>query len=332
MPVQRSRHPPGPKTTKPPRCYADMPTNANYPKLEPVHHILVCLDLTAIDTYLISYAAFMAKTLPARKVTFFHAIQAYDLPERGNRSFPDIETELNQIIRNEMHKSVDSHFKEKCQWEIETRVGYEDAAREITDYIKANEIDLTLIGQKHGEDRQARYSRKIAAEAASDLLFVPQYAEKSIDPILCAVDFSPQSVRAFERALDLSRTWGIELSCYFVCDPARAYFPATTERSASHYLQQAQKAYEQLLKDYDLTSEDIPCRIETDHELTSEAENIYRAAIEGNARLILVGAQGETANVTSLLGNLSESFRLMEKEIPVMITKNPPRKKFPWLW
>lgn len=325
-------HPGKPKTQKTLDMGTPMPTNANYPKLEPVHHILVCLDLTDMDTDLIAYAAFMARILPAGKVTFFHAIQAYDLPDRGNRSFPDIETELNAIIRDEMHNSVDRHFEEECQWDIATQVGYEDAAREIVEYIKTKAIDLTLIGQKFGENRQARYSHKIAAEAASDLLFVPQYVEKSIDPILCAIDFSPQSVRAFERTLDLSRTWGVKMNCYFVCDPTRAYFPATTERSASHYQQQAQKAYEQFLKDYELSPEDIPCRIETGQELVSEAESIYQAAIEDNARLIVIGAQGDTANVTSLLGNLSESFRLMEKEIPVMVLKNPPRKKFFQFW
>ena len=309
-----------------------MPQNANYPKLEPVNNILVCLDLTAIDNFLISYAAFMAKTLPARKVTFFHVIQAYDLPDRANRSFPDIETDLNAIIRDEIHKSVDSHFEEKCHWHIDTQVGYEDAAREIIEYIQANNIDLTIIGQKYGEDRQARYSHKIAAEAASDLLFLPQYAKKTIEPVMCAIDFSSQSVRAFERALDLSRTWGVKMSCYFVCDPTRAYFPASTARSSSHYQQQAQKAYEKFLNDYDLSPEELPCRIEAGHELTSEAENIYKAAVEDDAKLIVVGAQGDTANETSLLGNLAESFRLMEKEIPIMILKNPPRKKFPWLW
>ncbi|MFP4533822.1 MAG: universal stress protein [Desulfobacterales bacterium] len=331
--MRKTKTPPEkPKTRKTLDMGTYMPTNANYPKLEPVRNLLVCLDLTAIDTHLISYAAFMARMLPAAKVTFFHAIQAYDLPDRGNRSFPDIETELNSIIREEMHKSVDSHFEEECQWDIATQVGYEDASREIVDYIKENKIDLTLIGQKFGENREARYSRKIAAEASSDLLFVPQYAEKSIDPILCAIDFSPQSVRAFERTLDMSRTWGVEMNCYFVCDPTRAYFPATTERSASHYQQQAKRAYEQFLKDYELSPADMPCRIETGHELTSEAENIYQAAIDDNARLIVLGAQGDTANVTSLLGNLSESFRLMEKEIPVMVLKNPPRKKFFQFW
>lgn len=303
----------------------------NYPKLQPVRRLLVCLDLTAIDTFLISYAAFIARALPAEKVTFLHAIQAYDLPDRANREFPDVETELNAMIREEMHKSVDKNFEETCYWEVATLVGYEDAAREVLDYIAANDIDLTLLGQKFGENREARYGHKIAAEGGSDILFVPPYAEKTIDPILCAVDFSDASAKAFERALDLSRTWGIEMSCYFVFDPTRAYFPATTARSSSHHLQQARKLQEKFFKNYELSAEDIPCHIEIGDQMKSEAENIYNAADKQNARLIIVGAEGDTATVTSLLGNISETFRIMEKEIPVMIVKHQQRRKFSWL-
>lgn len=312
-----------------------MPEKPSYPKMQPVGSILVCLDLTAIDTSLISYAAFMAETLAAERVIFLHAIQAYDLPDRANRKFPDVETELNEMIKDEMHRSVDEHFEEKCMWEVETQVGYEDAAKEITEFIKSRGIGLTFIGQKYGENREARYSRRIAAEAESDILFVPQYAEMSVDPILCAIDFSDESAKAFERALDISKAGGAELNCYFVSDPSRAYFPATTERSLSYYQQQAQKIQEKFLKGYGLSADEIPCRIEAgDNVTSSEAENIYRTAANRNARLIVVGAQGDTARETSLLGNLTETFRLMEKEMPIMIVKNPQRRRFPfpWLW
>ncbi len=301
-------------------------------KMQPVNHILVCLDLTDIDPYVIKYGDFMAKTLSARQVTFFHAIQAYDLPDRTRRDFPDVETELKEIIHDELYRSVDSHFEEECRWEIVTPIGYEDAAVEMTDYIKNNDVDLTLIGQKAGETRKARYGKKVAAEAASDILFVPQFTEPVASSVLCAIDFSKESGKAFERALDISRTAGAAMSCYFVSDPSRAYFPASTERSSRYYQQQSQKICNKFLKKYGLTPEDVPCRIEASDSLISEAENIYEAAAEKQARIIVVGAQGNTFTVTSLLGNLCESFHLMEKQIPVMIVKHTYKKKFSWLW
>jgi nucleotide-binding universal stress UspA family protein len=298
--------------------------------LQPIRQFLVCLDLTDIDAYLIRYAASLARTLSVERVIFFHVIQAYDLPDRADKSFPDVETELRDLIRKNLLKSVDDFFKTECHWEIETRVGYEDAAKEVIGYIQESGSDLTLLGQKYGENRQARYSRKILTETACDILFVPQITSVSLQPVVCAVDFSEESGSAFEKALDISRAEAGSMSCYFVSDPTRAYFPATTQRSSDRDLRRFQETYEQFLKSYGLSPDDIPCRIEVHEAISSEAEAIHQTASEQNARLIVVGARGDAAKMTSLFGNLCETFRIMEKELPVMLVKPQPRKKTSW--
>ena len=298
--------------------------------LRPVRQFLVCLDLTDIDVYLIRYAAALARTLSVGKVIFFHVIQAYDLPDRANKSFPDVETELRDLIRRNLLKSVDEFFKTECHWEVETRVGYEDAAKEVIGYIQESCADLTLLGQKYGENRQARYSRKILAETACDILLVPQISSVSLHPVLCAVDFSEESGIAFEKALDISRAEAGPMSCYFVSDPTRAYFPATTRRSSDRDLRRFHETYEQFLQRYGLSPDDIPCRIELNDAVNSEAEAIHQTASEQNARLIVVGARGDAAKMTSLFGNLCETFRIMEKDVPVMLVKPQPRKKASW--
>ncbi|MFW6054409.1 MAG: universal stress protein [Thermodesulfobacteriota bacterium] len=301
-------------------------------KLQPVRTILVCLDLTDIDTSLIRYAGFLAQTWQIGKMVFFHVIQAYDLPDKSDKKFPDLETELKRIISDQMQATVDRHFENGCHWEVVIRVGYEDAAGEVISYIKENAIDLVLLGQKYGENREARYSRKIGAESEADILFVPQEAEKSSGPVICAVDFSQASGKAFERGLDVSRSWRTRLICYGISDPTRSYFPATTTRSSSLYQEKSRRACRDFLKQYHLSLDQVPCLIEKDGRISNEAKNIYEAAVREKAGLIVVGARGDTTNVTSLLGNLCETFRLMEKEIPVLIVKQASRRKFPWFW
>ncbi len=295
-----------------------------------VRQILVCLDLTEIDASLIKYAAHLSRTLSVERVIFFHAVQAYDLPDRADKDFPDPETELSELIRKNLLKSVDEFFKTECHWEIETRVGYEDAAKEIIAYIRESSADLTLLGQKFGENRQARYSRKIIAETACDILLVPQMGALSMNPVLCAVDFSEDSSIAFEKALDISRAEAGQMHCYFVSDPTRAYFPATTKRSSDRDLHRFRQTYEQFLKGYGLSPEAVPCRIELHDTVSSEAEAIHQTASEYNARLIVVGARGDAAKTTSLFGHLCETFRTMEKDLPVMLVKPQPRKKLSW--
>lgn len=288
---------------------------------QPVDTLLACLDLTGVDPFLIHYAGFMADILAVNRVTFLHVIQAYDLPDRGQHTFPDVDTELQDIVRKDMYHSVKANFTAKCHWDVATRVGRDDAAEEILTYINENSVGITMIGQKPGENRRARYGKKVSAEAASDILFVPKAAALNVDPVLCASDFSVEGGRAFERALDVSRSSGARLIPYFIADPTRAYFPITTSRSTQKYEENCRKTYDAFLKQYDMTPASFPCQIEAGDPMKSEAQTIYAAAKKRDAGLILVGAQGSTRTPTSHLGNLCESFQLMEKQIPVMIVK-----------
>lgn len=309
-----------------------MSNNIHTTRMQPVDNLLVCLDLTAIDAFMIRYAGFLAENLDVRHVSFFHVIQAYDLPDRASRRFPDVETELTDIVRDELHQSVDTRFDEHRSWDVVTEVGYEDAAQEIVEYIKDNDVDLTVIGQKSGENREGHYGQKVASEAPSDILFVPQDAAQIISPVLCAIDFSDESTRAFELSLDIKSAAEAALICYFVSDPSRAYFPASTTRSSQIHETQCRKTCQEFLDAYGFSLEDVACLIEAGDPMKSAAENIYKTAQDNQAGLIVVGAQGDTATMTSLLGNLCESFRLLEKDIPVLIVKHARRRKLSWLW
>lgn len=291
-----------------------------------IKNILVCLDLTEIDPYLIQYAAFTARLFDAEKVFFLHVIQAYDLPDKRSRSFPDVEASLDQMIREELNRQIDQHFRNNHETEIVVKVEEEDAAEGIISCMAERDVDLALIGQKFGEDRSGHYGQKVTANSACDIMFIPEYVEAKTEKALCALDFSQNSEVAFERALFLAQQHGTELLGYFISDTAGTYFPASTHRSTSRRQSQARKKYEALLEKYQVDSATFPCRIETDDQLTGEADRIYTAAEEESADLIIVGAAGDTATVTSLLGNIAESLRRMQKRIPVMIVKGGGQK------
>lgn len=288
---------------------------------QPVDTMLVCLDLTDVDRSMIAYAGFIAGILETRKVVFLHVIQSYDLPARTQKGFPDVETELREIVRDTLYRAVKQGFQENCHWLVETRVGHDDAAVEIINYANENSADLILIGQKPGENRRARYGKKVAAEAAGDILFVPQDVSLRADPLLCASDFTAAGARAFERALDLSKAVGGRLLPFFLADPTRAYFPISTTLSTRRYEENAAETYASFLEPYNIHPDSFPCLINLGDPMKSEAQSIYAAAEKREAGLILVGVRGSTRTATSHLGNLCESLRLMEKQIPVMIVK-----------
>jgi nucleotide-binding universal stress UspA family protein len=183
-------------------------------------------------------------------------------------------------------------------------------------------VDLTVIGQKFGEDRAGRYGQKIATRVRSDLLFVPESPEMSVEKILCAIDFSRHSERAFQRALDIQRFTGAQITCHYVFDTSKSYFPATTLRSSSAMEKKLQKKYRKFLRKFDLTPEQVPCRFELNDQIMGHAERINRQAGEEESRMVIIGTRGQTSVVTSLLGNVTENIRRMDVDMPVMIMKN----------
>ncbi len=293
-----------------------------------VKNILICLDLTEIDQHLIGFAADIAQIFGAQNAIFIHAIQAYDLPDRRNKSFPDVRSSLDRMIREELNEHIDENLRKKINAQVKTRVAEEDAADEILACVEEMEIDLLLLGQKHGEDRQGRYGRKVAAESVCDVLFVPENPPGRISRVLCAIDCSSSSRGAFDRALYLQETLGIELVCYFIQDVTKSYFPVSTSRSASRSQTKAEAMHRDFIEAFGRNPDDYPCRMGRTDQLVSEAEKICQAAEEEKADLVIAGASGDTSTETSLLGNISETLRRMEKYVPVMIVKDRQDRKF----
>ena len=284
--------------------------------------MLVCLDLTDIDRSLIRYASYLSQTLELKKVIFFHAIQAYDLPDKSSKKFPDLESDLSTKIKSEINSVVSSHFKRNINTDVITRIENEDAANVIIDFTRKEEVDLALIGQKYGEDRSGHYGHKIAAEALTDLMFIPEDTELSLTKILCAVDFSRASEKAFRRCLDISRAVNAPIICHYLYDTHKSYFPATTFRTKGVIEKKVRKRFRKYLNKFNLSPDDVELRVRVNEEFKSQAEKLYEEAEEQKADLLVVGAKGKTSVVTSLLGNVTERLRRMEKQMPVMIMKN----------
>ncbi|MEF8984560.1 MAG: universal stress protein [Bacteroidales bacterium] len=284
--------------------------------------MLVCLDLTEIDRSLIRYASYLSQALELKKVIFFHAIQAYDLPDKSSKKFPDLESDLSTKIKSEINSVVSSHFKRNINTDVITRIENEDAANVIIDFTRKEEVDLALIGQKYGEDRSGHYGHKIAAEALTDLMFIPEDPELSLNKILCAVDLSKVSEKAFRRCLDISRAADAPIICHYLYDTHKSYFPATTIRTKGVMEKKIRKRFRKFLKKFDLTPDDVELQLRVNEEFKSQAEKLYDEAEDQKVDLLVVGAKGKTSVVTSLLGNVTERLRRMEKQMPVMIMKN----------
>jgi nucleotide-binding universal stress UspA family protein len=295
-------------------------------KNDEINKVLVCLDLTEIDEHLIQYASFISQTLNVNKVTFIHIIQAYDLPDRSGKELPQIETSLNKNIKEEIGEVSNSKFQKETKIDVITKIEDEDAANIIIDFVNKEDFNLVLIGQKFGQDREGRYGQKIAASIDTDIMFVPQGAHLSFDNIFCALDLSKASEGAFRLARNFAKKTNNKLSCYYIFDTSKSYFPASTLQSYSALENKAKKKFQKFLNKQNINESEIDFYFTVEAEAESQARKVYEKAKTLNASVIIIGAKGNTNTVTSLLGNVTENFRQIEKEIPVLIIQNPDKK------
>ncbi len=289
-----------------------------------IKKILVCLDLTEIDPVLVRYAAYITSQFSAETLFFLHVIQAYDLPEKTGKQRQDLEKDLYHAIYQSLGDQIADTVPESQETEILIGIEDQDAANSILQRINDVDADLVMIGQKPDKDRQGYYGRKIMADSKCDTLFIPADANLKIDKILCCLDFSRDSEKAFSRALEFQQRCGSLIVCYYLHDRTRAYFPASTKKSADAIWEKAKERYRDFLDRFDVAPADIPCRIlhmDSDSK-TDEGLHIREAAEDENADMIIVGAAGDSGKVTTLLGHIAESLRLEQKHLPVMIVKN----------
>ena len=285
-----------------------------------LNRIVVGLDLTDVDKKIIQYVAELAQQFKQPKIYFLHVIQAYDLPDKASKSYPDLETSLTQLIRDELHTAIRPELIGQ-EYEIVIRVDEENAAKVVMEFVKTHNIDLTVLGEKAGQDRTSYYGRKIAREVQSDVIFVPEYAEVRFDTIMYATDFSRESERAFHLARHLAASAGMQF--YYLHDTTSAYFPMgtvpTTQRRVRRRIEKKKAQFGKRLK---INKEYIEPVVYEHGNLENPASTMLKTAADKQSDLIVVGAKGFPGNVTTLLGNISENLRVMEKEIPVWITKN----------
>lgn len=296
--------------------------------MKPITTLLVCLDLTDIDPLLIRYAAFVAPRLSIEKIFFIHVIQAYDLPENAGKKSQDIEKNLFEVINQAIADQISQEEWALTEADVIIKTEDQDAANSILQAIADLDADMVIIGQKSGGDRKGHYGKKIMANAGCDTLFIPEDATVKAEKILCALDFSKESDAAFSRGLDFRKIFNARLVCYYLHDISKAYFPASTQKSVDTAKKKANQAFRDLLARFNLSAETVPCHILPADAKTDEGCRICDTAEDEGAHMIIVGAKGDCANVTTLLGNIAESLRLQQTRKPVLIVKNPKKAGF----
>jgi nucleotide-binding universal stress UspA family protein len=293
--------------------------------MEKLDNILVCLDLTEMDDFLIRYANYFVGKTDPKKVFFLHLLQPYDLPREVLSEFPDLNRPLNKIIQEELEEKIENEFlfKGKVDFQVDVEEGIKTDT--LLQYTRDKKINLTFFGKKVGYEGTGAFPRRVMPLTPSSVMMVSETVVPNISKILVRMDFSKMSEIAMKTAGNLAQQTGgtiIALNAYRLpISHFPQYSPMDEVRLQTKMTNHGKKEYQKFMKKLKLDPDEIPCEYIYDKDY-DEAQILYHHGLMNQADLVMIGSKVKSELANVILDRTSENLADVEKNIPVMIVKD----------
>lgn len=285
--------------------------------------VLVCLDLSEIDEHLIEYASMMCPVVQAESIDFIHVARALDIPSEIRERFPGLLPSGNETLMKRINSSIETGL-DKCV-NVDTHIALVEGnpTQKIAEYVKENDIDLAVVGRKLELTGKGIIPQKLVHLVPCNVLFVPEKNPLQISKLMVPIDFSEQSARALEQALDIARSKDLEVlfQNVYIVPTGYSHIGKSYEEFAEIMKQHATKDCEKFIKNFDLDGVRTSCIYTLDND-KKPADKIYAVALKEEVSMIVVGAKGKTSAATILLGSVTEQLANYDSEIPLFVVKD----------
>ena len=155
-----------------------------------LNNILVCLDLTRMDEFVVGYARLLASTMKSSRVTFIHVNVYLQIPADVREKFPELYGPMDRgQLPKRMEKTVSTYFPNYLDYNPEFIVREGSPSQEILGWSGIGEVDLIIMGKKSELKGKGVNPTKIANISHCSVLFVPENSKVSLCNIFVPVDF-----------------------------------------------------------------------------------------------------------------------------------------------
>lgn len=288
-------------------------------------HILVALDLSDMDNFLIRYSNFLLEKFHPKSITFLHVIKSYEIPKDIRRKFPEMDEPLTDVVRKELQEKLEELLVDHENVDVHVVVKEGVTTETIVQYSKTNDITLTLMGKKIGYKGHGGVVTKVLNITPSSVLLISETAQPKMDHLLVRMDFTRMSVMAMKMATKVKGQTDAKISCHHVHKLPLRYFTRSSvsdeeklEKEIENY---TQKEFKRFIKRNKLSAEGVSCTSSLDFE-NEEAQILYSKALTINADLIILGTKIKSSMADVILESTSEKLAGPEKNIPVLVVKD----------
>lgn len=250
--------------------------------------VLLCLDLTYMDQFLLGYLKFLQdSTLEIEQIECYHNIHL-DVSDSSAAFLKKLDEPLGDILEKKIRKKVANTFPE-----LDISITIEehpDTADAIYKHIKRGNFATVIFGKKVTYDGSGYLmERLLNKQPQVDMLIVPETAVHKLEYILAPVDFSKKTASTLDKTDKLLvQPLKSSLHCLHVYELPTIYFPYIPSKDMKLQLEKEavdnwKKFSERYLR-Y-LKIQDFSLR---HHGERTIAQTIYNFALENQADAVVV--------------------------------------------
>ncbi|MDA0195177.1 MAG: universal stress protein [Bacteroidetes bacterium] len=285
--------------------------------------ILVCLDLTKMDEFVLGYTKLVATTMNTSKVYFIHINSYFELPLSVREKYPELYGPIDQNLLQKMQKTVVQYFPDYKDHDPEFIVREGSTSEKILDWPGIGEVDLIILGKKSELKGKGVNPKKIANISHCSVLFVPEHTKMTLNKLFVPIDFTIRSTTAINQALAIRKNnhAAIILQHVFHVPHGYHYTGKTYEEFTIIMRENSEKNYEHFMSEHNYNIADFK-EIYTFDDDDAPADKIYLDALNHDADIIILASRGRTKAASLLLGSVALELIKYDKEIPYMLIKD----------
>ncbi|WP_413511612.1 universal stress protein [Myroides odoratus] len=264
-------------------------------------NLLIGLDLSEMDNYLIQHAKILNHILDVEQITFIHNLKLGELPKEL------IQTDQLQLIQKRIVKRVEEQIeKTEIDYTYEILVTVENYSEiAFLNVAKQKNYDLLVLGNKQHLSGNGALANKLVRLLPSATLLVPETFHIPIETVIDAIDFSRYTNTIMlwaDRFKNNSKGQRIKHSAVHISKSYWSYLPMMSEKELDKIsLEDIKEKEEKWNKEYsNYTDIDI---------IPAKNQNISAALItyakNKKADLLILGVKGTTGIKDIILGSVA---------------------------
>lgn len=295
------------------------------PKPLRLNEVLFALELGQPDRAALEFLSEVFAQMPAQRLSFLHVLPAtrymLGFPEPVSAEIIE-ELAVEESVLAEMEGEIESLFP-NIERTLEVRHG--DPLQELQAMAIQKGVDLTVIGQNTATNRHGILAKNLARQTDADALVIPDQTPAQLRRIIVPIDFSENSRRALEKAIQLSlalpQPIPVNVVNVYEVPDASVY---KISRQPGHFekilRENRLEALDQFLSPY----ADFGANLEVDllrKEGPGLATYLMNYAKEQAGDLIMIGAKGHSLVERFFLGSVTEKLVSINHNCPTWIVK-----------